>query len=255
MKLGAQLYSLRTNCETPNDLLNTMKKVKAIGYEVAQASGICQIDGELLRSYAEETELPITCTHRSFDEIVNHTEESIKWHKTIGSPIVGIGSMPTEFHGSYEGLKKFKEVMAEPVKKIRDAGLRFTYHNHAFEFETWDGVLPYDYLIEELPEFDFIHDVYWTTYAGECPEKYIKLLAEAGRMTDIHFKDMKSAPKGPICACGDGVIDFAPLAKLCASLGIKNVLVEQDNAPEFDDPFEQMQRSYNHLEKMIKSEV
>ena len=160
--------------------------------------------------------------------------------------------MPGEYRGSYEGLKKFKEEILEPVKKIRDAGLIFTYHNHAFEFENWDGVLPYDYMIEEIPEFDFIHDVYWTTYAGECPSKYIKLLAEAGRMTDVHFKDMKSGPKGPICACGDGIIDFAPLADLCYSLGIKNVLVEQDNAPDFEDSFEQMERSYKHLRPMIK---
>lgn len=252
MKLGAQLFSLHTCCETPEDLFNTMKKVKAMGYEVAQASGICQIDGDLFRSYIDEVGLPITCTHRSFDEIVNHTEESIKWHKTIGSPLIGIGSMPTELRGSYEGLKKFKEALTEPVKKILDAGLRFTYHNHAFEFETWDGVLPYDYLIEENPDFDFIHDVYWTTYAGECPKKYIKLLTEAGRMTDVHFKDMVSAPKGAICACGDGIIDFAPIADLCLSLGIKNVHVEQDNASTFDDPFEQMERSFKHLRPIIK---
>ena len=251
MKLGAQLFSLRTACETPEDLFNTMKRVKAMGYEVAQASGICQIDAELLRSYIEESGLPVTCTHRSFDEIVNHTQESIKWHKTIGSPIIGIGSMPVEFHKSYEGLKKFKEIMAEPVKMIRDAGLSFTYHNHAFEFESWDGVLPYSYLIEET-EFDFIHDVYWSTFAGADPVKYIKLFAETGRMTDVHFKDMKTAPAGPICACGDGVIDFAPLADLCYTLGIKNVLVEQDNAPSFDDPFEQMERSFKHLSPMIK---
>ena len=252
MKLGAQLYTLHKKCETPADLLYSMKRVKEMGYEVAQASGICAIDGDLFRSYIDEVGLPMTCTHRSFDEIVNHTDESIKWHKTIGSPIVGIGSMPLEFHGSLEGLKKFKQLMAEPVKKILDAGLRFTYHNHAFEFETWDGVLPYDYMIEEMPDFDFIHDVYWSTYAGACPKKYIKLLAEAGRMTDVHFKDMKSEPKGPICACGDGIIDFAPLADLCYSLGIKNIHVEQDNACTFDDPYEQMERSFKHLRPLIK---
>jgi len=50
MKLGAQLYTLHKQCETPADLLNSMKRVKEIGYEVAQASGICAIDGDLFRS-------------------------------------------------------------------------------------------------------------------------------------------------------------------------------------------------------------
>ena len=49
MKLGAQLFSLRTSCETPEDLFNTMKRVKEMGYEIAQASGICQIDGDLFK--------------------------------------------------------------------------------------------------------------------------------------------------------------------------------------------------------------
>ena len=251
MKLGAQFYTLRNHCKTPEDLRNTMKKIKEIGYEVMQASAICDIDAELFRSYIDETGLPVTCTHKPYDLIVNDTDNLIKFHQIIGCKTIGLGAMSLEQRSTVEGVKNFVESLREPIKKINAAGLRFAYHNHAFEFEPLDGMEIYDYLIEELPDMDFIHDVYWSTYAGKDPVKYIKMLGGAGRIIDIHFKDMKTAPKGPICPCGDGVIDFAPLVPLCESLGIKNVQVEQDNAPELGDEFEQMKRSHDHLRPMF----
>ncbi len=251
MKLGAQFYTLRTECTTPEALLNSMRRIKGMGYDIMQASGICQIEGEMLKSFIDETNLPITCTHRPFAEIVENTDECIKFHKTIGCPVIGLGAMALEYRESYEGLKKFKELMTEPVKKIKDAGLSFAYHNHAFDFTLADGVKVYDFLLEDMPDIDFILDVYWVHYAGEDYFKYIKLLGESKRMTDIHFKDMKSEPQGAICPCGDGVIDFAPLVPLCESYGINNAHVEQDNAPELGDVFEQMERSYKHLRPMF----
>ncbi|MBQ8689949.1 MAG: sugar phosphate isomerase/epimerase [Clostridia bacterium] len=253
MKLGAQLFSLRTECDTPEKLYGTMKKMKEIGYDAVQASAICEIEGARLRSYIDELSLPVLCTHRPFDEIVNNTKKSIEFHKAIGCPVVGLGAMPVEFHGTFEGLTGFLNAIKEPVKMIRDAGLTFAYHNHAFEFDTLEnGVTAYDYLIEEAPDINFIHDVYWSFYAGKSPEEYIRKIAALGRITDIHFKDMKTAPKGEICPCGDGIMDFAALANVCREVGVKNVYVEQDNAPMLGDVFEQMERSYRHLCPIVK---
>lgn len=253
MKIGAQLYSLRTACTTPEDLKVTFEKVKNMGYDMVQASAICQIDPHLLRSYVDEYSLPVICTHRSLVEITERTKECIEFHKIIGCPCIGLGAMPNEARGSLESLKNFVEMLKEPVKKIRDAGLSFAYHNHAFEFENWDGVIPYDYLLENT-DFDYIHDVYWSTYAGKDPSYYVKLLGECGRMQNIHFKDMISAPQGAICPCGDGIIDFARLATECKKYGIENVYVEQDNAPDLGDPFAQMEKSYKHLKTLFEKE-
>ena len=118
MKLGAQFYSIRTQTTTPEDLLESMRKIKAIGYDVMQASGICKIEGERLKSFIDETNLPITCTHTAFSEIVENTDECIKFHKTINCPVIGLGAMAAEYRETYEGLKKFKEMMSEPVKDI-----------------------------------------------------------------------------------------------------------------------------------------
>ena len=244
MKLGAQFYSIRDNTTTPEDLKGAFKAIKEAGYEIAQMSAICEIDPHLLKSYSEEFDLPITCTHSPYDRIVNDTDRLIEEHKIYGCPTIGLGYMPNEYHK--EGIYDFIETLKEPLRKIKAAGLSFAYHNHAFEFEKAHGKLIYDILIEELPDLEFIIDTYWFKYAGYDYIEYIKKIG-AHRIKNVHLKDMASEPQGDICPCGEGIIDFSPLVKLCDEMGIENALVEQDNAPDSGDSIGQMKISYNNL--------
>ena len=250
MKLGAQFYTLRERNKTPEGLYNSFKRVKEIGYQVVQMSAICQIEAERLKSFSDEFELPITCTHSAFDRIINDTDALIKEHITYGCPVIGIGSMPNEFRGSIEGARAFMDKIREPMKKMEEAGLRFAYHNHEFEFVDLGGVCSYDLLMEELPTLNFILDTYWFKYSERSYLDYIKLMGNE-RLTNVHFKDMKTEPKGEICPCGVGTIDFAPVVKLCDDLKIPYALVEQDNAPKLGDEFEQLETSYNNLKHLF----
>ena len=250
MKLGAQFYTLREKNKTPEGLYNSFKEVKKIGYQVVQMSAICQIEAERLKSFSDEFELPITCTHSAFDRIVNDTDALIKEHITYGCPVIGIGSMPNEYRGSIEGARAFMDKIREPMKKMEDAGLRFAYHNHEFEFVDLGGVCSYDLLMQELPTLNFILDTYWFKYSERSYLDYIKLMGNE-RLTNVHFKDMKTEPKGEICPCGVGTIDFAPVVKLCDDLKIPYALVEQDNAPKLGDEFEQLATSYNNLKHLF----
>ena len=250
MKLGAQFYTLRERNKTPEGLYNSFKRVKEIGYQVVQMSAICQIEAERLKSFSDEFELPITCTHSAFDRIINDTDALIKEHITYGCPVIGIGSMPNEYRGSIEGARAFMDKIREPMNKMEAAGLRFAYHNHEFEFVDLGGVCSYDLLMEELPTLNFILDTYWFKYSERSYLDYIKLMGNE-RLTNVHFKDMKTEPKGEICPCGVGTIDFAPVVKLCDDLKIPYALVEQDNAPKLGDEFEQLTTSYNNLKHLF----
>ena len=249
MKLGAQFYSIRDNTTTPEDLYKAFKAIKDIGYEVVQMSAICKIDPELLKSYSEEFSLPITCTHSPFDRIISDTDALIAEHKIYGCPTIGLGAMPEEYR-SGNRVYDFIEDLREPLHKIKEAGLSFAYHNHAFEFESVDGMLIYDMLIDALPELDFIIDTYWIKYAGHDYLEYIQRIG-ADRIKNVHFKDMASLPQGEICPCGNGVIDFGPVIELCDKMGIVNALVEQDNAPDSGDSIGQMRISYNNLKPIF----
>ena len=250
MKLGAQFYTIRDKAKTPEGIRESLLKMKEIGYTVAQMSGIGPIEAELLRDYAEEAGLPITCTHSSFDRIVNDTDALIKEHIIYGCPVIGIGAMPVEYRESLDAAKEFVKIVSEPIKRIKAAGLSFAYHNHAFEFDVHEGGTIMDYLVNEVPEIDFILDTYWVVYGGHDPLEYIKRIGKE-RMSNVHLKDMKTAPKGDICPCGEGIMNFAPIVDLCNELGIPNALVEQDNAPDLGDSWEQMATSYASLKHLF----
>ncbi len=250
MKLGAQFYSIRDKSTTPEDLRASFAEMKRIGYDVAQMSGICKIEAERLRDFSDEFSLPIVCTHSPFDRILNDTDALIKEHLIYRCPVVGLGAMPVEYQGTLSGMRKFLADISEPMKKIKDAGLSFAYHNHAFEFVTEGGALLYDVMIEESPELNFILDTYWVKYGGYDAQEYIKKIGKE-RMNNVHLKDMLTEPKGEICPCGVGIIDFKPVITLCDSLGIENALVEQDNAPDSGDSHGQMAISFKNVKPLF----
>lgn len=250
MKLGAQFYTLRNRAATPEGLAECFREMHAIGYDNAQMSGICKVAPEFLRDLAVQYSLPITCTHSPFDRIVGDTDALIREHKIYGCPVIGLGCMPEQyFTPDLSGLQAFFRDTETARKKIADAGLRFAYHNHYKEFEV-RGAKYFDVMIEECPDLNFILDTYWVKYSGEDTLAYIERIG-AARMTNVHFKDMKEEPKGAICPCGEGVIDFRPVIALCDRLGIPNALVEQDNAPDLGDEFEQMKRSFTNLKPLF----
>ncbi|MBQ9784487.1 MAG: sugar phosphate isomerase/epimerase [Clostridia bacterium] len=248
MKLGAQLFSLRTSCQTPEDLKETILKCKAMGYQNVQFSAIPLMGAETWAKISEETDMEIVCTHNAFDRIVNDTDALIAEHKIFGCSVIGIGSMPPEYRETRENLDKFFEIMEEPVKKIEAAGLRFAYHNHAFEFEPFKDAegCAMEALIEEKPNWLLILDTGWVKFAGYDAAEYIERIG-GERLQCIHFKEFKTADRETICPCGEGFSNFPEIIAACKKVGVKNVLVEQDNASKKDDPFGEMERSVKYL--------
>ena len=255
MKLGAQLYSVRTRIQTPEDVRQTFAAMRDIGYETVQFSGAPTKNAEAIRAASEETGLPVVCTHVPFERIAEDTPALIREHLTIGCPVIGLGAMPCKFRHSQEGLREFLACLREPVARILDAGLQFAYHNHQFEFER---IAPdrnyFDVMLESCPDWQWIPDTYWIAYAGYPVPAYLEKIG-AGRMPNVHFKDMAADEDRGICACGAGTLDFGGLAAICRRLGTQNVLVEQDNAVDFPDPFVPMRESFAHLRPLIAEDA
>lgn len=248
MRLGAQFYSIRNHTQTPDGVEDAFREMKEIGYQTVQLSAICQMDAGELKRISEKYALPIVTTHTPAARILNETDAVIAEHKLFGCPEIGIGSMPPEYRGSVESVRKFIKDFTPAMKKIRAAGLRFAYHNHAFEFADLGGTNAYEILITEMPDLFFIVDTYWLRYAGQDIEKTIERLKD--RIVSVHFKDMASEPQGAICPCGDGVIDFQPILSLCDRLSIPEALVEQDNAPDTDS-YLCMKKSFEGLRSIF----
>ncbi|OQB15890.1 MAG: Inosose dehydratase [Firmicutes bacterium ADurb.Bin193] len=249
MKVAAQMYTVRNFARTPEEIRESLRKVKEIGYNYFQNSGLGEIDPYLLKDYADEFGLGMCATHVFFDRITQDTENVIKEHKIWNSKHVSLPAMPQQFRGSTDGVKAFiKEIMPAAIK-IREAGLKLSYHNHRFEFEKSGGRTFYEQLAESTdPEFlGLLVDVYWVQSGGASPSLLIKKYAE--RIDVIHLKDMAVKNNEPIMAeVGRGNIDWLEIKKVCEESGVEYAAVEQDICES--DPFDSLKISFDYIKEM-----
>ena len=243
-KIGAQLYTVREFCQNAQDFEETLKKLSAIGYKVIQLSTIGDIPAETIRELCDRYGMTVACTHRSLQDYTDRMDEMIHYHKTVGAKVAGIGGMGLEQRCDKETLMNTIEMFNRFSEQLGEHGLRFGYHNHAFEFSKFEGKMVMDYLIE-YGKFDFILDTYWASYAGIDPCGLIQRLGKRASM--IHFKDLAVDinSKVEIAEVGQGNLDWDKI--IAASKDCEYALVEQDTCK--GNPFDSLKISYDFLTK------
>ena len=82
-QLAAQLYTVRDYAKTTADFAGTMKKLKAIGYEAVQVSGIGPVPEDEIRRISEGEGLTICATHESGATIIDDVDSVIARLKAI----------------------------------------------------------------------------------------------------------------------------------------------------------------------------
>ena len=248
MKIAAQLYNAREYCKTPADIEATLRRVKAIGFNVIQISGFGPCDPDLIAGWVKELGLEACVTHSPWPRMADPAElkKLIAEHRKLGCNIIGLGARPADgFPNSYEGWTRFIKKASEITKLIKDEGLDFSYHNHDFEFQKWNGVTAIDRLIEEVPDLLFTLDTFWVQAGGASPRKYIKKLE--GRIKVVHFKDFRIHNRErQFAEIGQGNLDWDEIIPVCNSTGITYAAIEQD-ADWLVDPFQSLAMSREFL--------
>ena len=248
--IAAQLYTLRDFLKTPEDLAVTFKKVKKMGYNTVQVSGIGPIEFQFIKETAEKEDLTICATHIGFDRLKNDIDGVINQHKLWNCKYVGIGSMPEEYRVNKESFVRFAKEASEYGKVLLDNGLQLIYHNHNFEFKKFNGITGMDLLFQESdPEaFNFEIDTYWVQVGGANPVDWINKLK--GRMSVVHFKDMEiGADKSQLMAeVGEGNFNWEKIIESCNEIGVEWCPVEQDICQR--NPFESLEISRKNLLKL-----
>jgi sugar phosphate isomerase/epimerase len=252
--IAAQMYTLREFCKTPADVAVTMKKVRAIGYEAVQLSGIGPIDTGELAAICQGEGLFVCATHVSFDDLQEDIQKQIDYHKTLACPHAAIGGLPTSYRGSGEGFAQFAKDANEVGRKLGEADITFSYHNHHFEFEKFGDEIGLDiiynntdpkYLLAEI-------DTYWVQAGGGDVVGWVEKVA--GRMKLLHLKDLaiKSTPDGVqqrFAEIGEGNLDWPGIFDAAKKAGVEWYIVEQDNCYD-RDPFDSLKISLENMKAM-----
>lgn len=256
-QLAAQLYTVRDFTKTATDFQRTLGKIRGIGYPAVQLSAVGAMNGEApevsadtARQMLDDVGLRCIATHRSWDDLAHQTERAIEFHQTLGCSFTAIGGLPGEYAArGAEGYAAFARDAAPVIGALKAAGIRFGYHNHAFEFER-AGEGPetrFDMLIDDGGlDFCLEIDVYWAAHAGLNPERLLERCR--GRVPVIHVKDKEVVAGEPVMApVGEGNLDWPHLLPACAAAGVEWYAAEQDECRR--DPFDCLRSSFEFLSR------
>jgi sugar phosphate isomerase/epimerase len=248
MKIGAQLYTVREFARTLEEFARTLQKIAAIGYTSVQVSGTCAYEPQWLAEQLAKNGLTCDLTHIGMDRLVRETDRVVAEHKVFGCRYIGIGSMPGVFETGLAAYQPYREAITPAVRRIRELGGKFMYHNHAREFEIGDGKNLMQQMMEDFApsEYGFILDTYWVKAGGGDPVEWLKKLR--GRIECIHLKDMTASAEGKtrFAPVGYGRLDFDAILAAASEGGTEYAFVEQDDCYG-ENPFDCLDKSYRFL--------
>lgn len=245
-KLGVQLYTIRDFMNTAEEVRESFKKLKSLGYDQAQTAG-CKIPYDEFGKIAEEEGIEIVGTHDNFEMMCTDFEQSLRNHELLHTKNLGIGGF---FGKTIDEVKEFIDKANKVGEKAAKHGMKFTYHNHHHEFirHPENGKTTMDMLVEELNPntTSFVLDTHWVQRGGGDVRHWIEKLS--GRIDILHLKDFAYTSDGPIYTeIGNGNLYWGGIFEEAEKSGVSYYVVEQDSCP--GDPFDSLQISSDFIHK------
>ena len=248
--IGIQLYTLREMAE--DDFEGVLEIISNIGYKTVEAAGYSnrKFYGYYPSEYKKLVEnygLNSVSSHCKFN--LGNVSEVIDDVITSGGKYLVLPSLPENKRQTIDDYKKLADKFNIYGQLCKNAGLTFAYHNHAFEFEEKNGIIPYNVLLENTdPELVSMElDLYWIMYGGFNPQEYFEIFP--GRFKLWHVKDMANTWNMQMAPVGQGIINFKAIFRQQKLAGLEHAFVEQDD--HYDtDPVLNIKSSYNYLNNL-----
>lgn len=247
-----QLYSVRDDIK--KDFKGTISSVAKTGYTGVEAAGYADgkfygLSPEEFKKEIESTGMKVLSSHlnKRLNDNISATDWNEIWewwnvaidaHKRAGMKYVIVPSMPRL--KTLADLKVYCDYYNRIGEKCNQAGMRFGYHNHDFEFVKIENELMYDFMLKNTdPEKVFFQmDVYWVVRGGYSPVDYFH--SYPGRFEVLHIKDNKELGQS-------GMVGFDAIFNNIEKAGVKNLVVEVEKYNY--KPLESVKMSLDYLQK------
>jgi sugar phosphate isomerase/epimerase len=248
MQIGVQMYTLREHLKTVNEIDSSLKRIKEMGFDMVQVSGLGLCTADELDSMLKKHGIKACGTHSSWERVADakELEKLIIEHKKIGCSQIGIGIKPDYYPDTYDGYTDFIKKINEICDQMEGSGISFGYHNHELEFMKFNDKCAFDRMIEECPKLEFTLDVFWVQAGGKNPVEYLDKLKNKIRI--LHLKDFRvSGRYRQFAEIGQGNLDWASIFSCCKDFNIPYAVIEQDADFITGDPFESLTLSKKFL--------
>lgn len=260
-EISLQLYSLRSvigrSGSVSADFPEIMKKIGKMGYTGVEAAAysngkIYDRTPEEYRSVIEAAGMKSVSTHVTHllteDELKSgDLSAALEWwkgciaaHKAAGCEYIVTPSMPRKPDQATMDL--YCRYYNEVGRLCKEQGIKYGYHNHAYEFQHKIGkTLMYDYLAEHTdPSLVFLQmDVYWAVIGDASPVDYFKKYP--GRFKSLHIKDHREIGQS-------GMVGFDAIFRNTKLAGTEFIVVELEKSDN-PDIVEGVRESIDYLLK------
>jgi len=239
-RIGIQLYTVRSLLR--EDFEGTLRQVAGIGYNEFEFAGLYERPPEQVKALLDELGVTAPSAHVGINLVRDNLDSVLAEAETMGYQYVVVPSLPEELRGSIDAYRQTAGILNTAGERLRAAGKRLAYHNHAFEFEEIDGQIPYNVLLEETDPnlVDMEVDLYWMKAGGHDPLAYFEQYP--CRFALCLVKD--TTETGEMAPVGEGSTDFAAIFSRSQQAGLKHYIVEHDNPT---DAIQSITSSYQYL--------
>ena len=247
-QVAAQLYTVRDSLKTPKDIAASLRKIRGIGYEAVELSGIGPIaDLELARILKGEG---LTCcaSHEPDELLFAHPNRVIEKLRMLDCRIAVYpwpGMNPS--FASIHDVREFAKKLNVAGREFHSAGITFCYHNHHMEFRRLAGKTVLEILYAET-DARFMQaelDTYWVQFGGGDPTDWCRRMKD--RLVVLHMKDYAINTKNEVgfAEVGSGNLDWATIVPTAEAAGCRWFVPEQDVCP--GNPFESLKQSFQYI--------
>ncbi len=250
-RIAVQLYTVRDYCNDSHDLVETLKKVRALGYKAVQMSSLGPLPSHDLARVLDGEGLVCCDTHEDPEELLAEPGSIVERLRVLGCHSTTYPYPKDRDFSTVDGLRRFCKALNRTGKLLRKEGIAFSYHNHNLELHKVGGRTVLEWIMAETdPDaLELELDTYWVQAGGGDPTDWLGKVK--GRATILHLKDYGVDPRGRAMfeEIGQGNLSWDKIIPAAKRAGCKWYVVEQDSDWEEGDPFLSLKMSLAFLKK------
>lgn len=266
---GIQLWMVKE--DMARDAEGTLRALGRMGYKRIEAAGWHGRTPAKFRAAVRAAGLDCTAAHYGLKELMTDTDDKLAFARDVGCRYV-VASSPAPKR-ELDPKKPWTVGMAEAMtladwrsnaaemnrigRRARTMGLRFGYHNHAFELLRYDGKVPLDEIVRLTDPANVVLelDIGWAAGAGFDPVEVIRRYAK--RIHLLHVKDLATSERvrGRVVkderttVIGAGTIDWKRTFRALQGSPVHSYFVEQEE-PFTEPPLVAARKSLAYLRSL-----
>ncbi len=278
-KKAVQQIMLGSVCKNEAQALETLRAVKAAGYDGVELNGFMIRPTSFLvramtraagmpvgkggnfnwKSLLNETGLCVVGVHEDLGSIKRDPDAVAREAEDFGTDKVVVTGMYRFDYSDARAVAGLASDLNAAGMELKKSGIALLYHNHNCEFlKVAPGRTAYDMLVEETDpaSVNFELDSYWPTEAGVSAAALMDRLG--GRMKLYHINDRGTRVSGPVMTpilksdsmeLGTGNMNLDELMKKALSVHVDAVILESHKNWIKKSPVRSLQVSARFLRK------